>query len=114
MKFAKVIIDIAYNKLDHPFTYKIPAAMEESVQTGSVVIVPFGRGNTRRKGYVIEITDQPDLAPEMIKDILELPLAQSGFCEDDDGAFAVELAAWMKERYGSTMTTARRENRASP
>ena len=113
MKYAEVIIDIAYNKLDHPFTYRIPDALAADVQPGSLVVVPFGRGNTKRRGYVVDLKDEADLPDEQIKDILELPVAQSGYSEGDDGAFAVELAAWMKKQYGSTMTTALRTVLAS-
>ncbi|MDO5455933.1 MAG: primosomal protein N' [Eubacteriales bacterium] len=113
MRYAEVIIDIAYNKLDHPFTYRIPDRFEADIQPGSLVYVPFGKGNTRRKGYVTGIRDKADLPEEKIKDILELPVSESGFSEDDDGAFAVELAAWMRKQYGSTMTTALRTVLAS-
>ena len=46
--------------------------------------------------------------PEKVKEIAELPVNDSGYSEDDDGATAIALAAWMKRRYGSTMAAALR------
>ena len=105
-RFAEIIIDIAYNKLDRPFTYRVPERMQEVLQPGSLVLVPFGKGNVLRKGYVIALKDECGLAPDKVKEIAELPVNDSGYSEDDDGAAAVALAAWMKRRYGSTMAAA--------
>ena len=105
-KYAEVIIDIAYNKLDRPFTYRVPGRMQDVLQPGSLVMVPFGKANVMRKGYVIALKDDCDYAPEKVKEIAELPVNDSGYSEDDDGATAIALAAWMKRRYGSTMAAA--------
>ena len=107
-KYAEIIIDIAYNKLDRPFTYRVPERMQSVLRPGSLVLVPFGKANVMRKGYVIALKDECGLALGEIKEIAELPVNDSGYSEDDDGAAAVALAAWMKERYGSTMAAALR------
>ena len=49
-KYAQVIIDISRKGLDRPFSYRIPASLQDSVRAGSIVMVPFGAGNTLRKG----------------------------------------------------------------
>ena len=105
-RYAEVIIDIAYNKLDRPFTYRVPGRMQQVLQPGSLVMVPFGTHNGIRKGYVIALKEECDLPPEKIKEIAELPVSDSGYSEDEDGATAIALAAWMKNRYGSTMAAA--------
>ncbi|MBQ8053953.1 MAG: primosomal protein N' [Lachnospiraceae bacterium] len=105
-KYAEVIIDISYNKLDRPFTYKVPGRMQDVLQPGSLVMVPFGKGDTIRKGYVIALKDEFDYDPAKVKEVAELPVNDSGYSEDDDGATAIALAAWMKNRYGSTMAAA--------
>ena len=105
-RYAEVIIDIAYNKLDRPFTYRVPGRMQQVLQPGSLVMVPFGSHNGIRKGYVIALKEECDLPPEKIKEIAELPVSDSGYSEDEDGATAIALAAWMKNRYGSTMAAA--------
>ena len=107
-RYAEIIIDIAYNKLDRPFTYRVPERMQQIVQPGSLVLVPFGKGNTMRKGYIIALKDECGLPPEKVKEIVELPVNDSGYSEDENGAFAIALAAWMKRRYGSTMAAALR------
>ena len=105
-KYAEVIIDIAYNNLDRPFTYRVPGRMQKVLQPGSLVMVPFGPHNGIRKGYVIALKEECGLPPEKIKEIAELPVSDSGYSEDEDGATAIALAAWMKNRYGSTMASA--------
>ena len=105
-RYAEVIIDIAYNKLDRPFTYKVPDRMQKTLQTGSLVLVPFGKGNVMRKGYVIALKDECELPPDKVKEIAEMPVGDSGYSEDPDGAAAIALAAWMKRQYGSTMASA--------
>ena len=105
-KYAEVIIDIAYNKLDRPFTYRVPGRMQDVLQPGSLVMVPFGKADTIRKGYVIALKDECGYDPAKVKEIAELPVNDSGYSEDDDGATAIALAAWMRRRYGSTMAAA--------
>ena len=48
--YAEIIIDIAYNKLDRPFTYRVPERMQDVLQPGSLVLVPFGKADVMRKG----------------------------------------------------------------
>lgn len=99
--YANIIIDISHEKVDRPFQYKIPERLQGKLQIGMCVIVPFGKGNKELSGYIIEITDQAQYSPEKLKEILAVSdlgmLAESG---------QIRLAAWMKERYGSTMITA--------
>ena len=66
-RYAEIIIDIAYNKLDRPFTYRVPERMQEVLQPGSLVMVPFGKGNVLRKGYVIALKDDCGMDPEKVK-----------------------------------------------
>lgn len=51
--YAQIIIDISHGRLDRPFTYRIPEALQNDLCLGSLVVVPFGKGDTKRKGYVI-------------------------------------------------------------
>ena len=50
--FADVIIDIQNEKLDRIFQYRIPQEIEDRLEAGMEVIVPFGKGNRQIKGYV--------------------------------------------------------------
>ena len=58
MIYADVIIDISHEKLDRDFQYRVPEELEQSIKSGVVVTVPFGKGNTVRKGYVIGISTE--------------------------------------------------------
>ena len=58
-------------------------------------------GNTLRKGYVIEFTDEPNWDVDKIKYI-------SAIADEVVSArdISLKLAAWMKDHYGSTMSAA--------
>ena len=101
-RYAQVIVDISLRELDRPFTYRIPEVLGERLRLGSLVVVPFGSGNVRRKGYIIGFADTCALPDGRIKDIEEV--AREG--SDETGAYAIRLAAWMQNRYGSTMAAA--------
>ncbi|MCC8126652.1 MAG: primosomal protein N' [Clostridiales bacterium] len=100
--YASIIIDISHENVDRIFQYRIPGSMETEIQIGTQVTVPFGKGNRRRRGYVVEITDRVEgYDADKVKDV--------------DGVVAgsvtadrrlIQLAWWMKERYGSTMNQA--------
>ena len=99
-KYARVIIDISHEKVDRPFCYEIPHNLQQEVKVGSAVAVPFGQGNTKRNGYILEILDQPDFDPSRIKKILEI---REGIRVENR---MICLAVWMKEQYGCTMIQA--------
>ena len=100
-KYAGVIVDISLEKLDRVFDYKIPAHLETLVHPGVPVWIPFGMGNRRIKGFVVSVSDTCAYEESRVKELL-------GMCE---GAIPVEgqlieLASWMRERYGCTMNQA--------
>lgn len=101
MKYADVIIDISLEKLDKTFQYLIPEDLENVIGLGTQVVIPFGKGGRRIKGYVVELSEEPKIDPARIK-----PLC--GVAKD---SLAIEsqliaLAGWMKRNYGSTMNQA--------
>lgn len=102
-RYASVIIDIALEKLDKPFTYMIPDELMGRVEEGMEVSIPFGRGNTLRKGYVVAINDRAALPDDKLKYISSV----------NEGSVNIEgrtlaLAAWMKKNYGGTLIGAMR------
>lgn len=101
MQYADVIIDISAAELDRTFQYEIPAEMVGQISVGAPVQVPFGRGNTSKKGYVVGISDVPKISPERIKPLLFC--CERGLAIEDS---MVELAYWMKEYYGGTLNDA--------
>ncbi|MBR5578743.1 MAG: primosomal protein N' [Lachnospiraceae bacterium] len=99
-KYARVIIDISHEKVDRPFCYRVPELLQKEIKVGDKVVVPFGQGNTRRNGYVIELISEPDFEPSRIKELFKL---KEGIQVEGK---MICLAAWMKEQYGCTMIQA--------
>ena len=100
-RFAQIIIDISHEKVDRTFDYRIPPQLEARISVGVLVKIPFGKGNSLRKGYVVGITDHADYDADKIKEIDSIV----------EGSVSAEsqlimLAWWLKEQYGSTMNQA--------
>lgn len=100
-RYARIIIDISHEKVDRTFDYRIPESLFEEVSVGSLVLIPFGKGNAMRKGYVVGITPHADYDRDKIKEI-------AGIVTDSVTAesLLISLAWWLKEQYGSTMNQA--------
>lgn len=100
-RYADIIIDISHEAIDRSFQYIIPESLRGQVRIGSSVSIPFGRGNSLRKGYVIGISDKPKVDATRLKEI-------SAVNERDvaTSAHLIELAAFIRETYGSTMINA--------
>ena len=100
-RFAQIIIDISPEKVDRTFDYRIPPQLEDRISVGVLVKIPFGKGNSLRKGYVVGITDHADYDADKIKEI-------AGIVEGSVSAESqlIMLAWWLKEQYGSTMNQA--------
>lgn len=94
MDFANAAL-IALEKVayhyDKPYTYLIPSALAGKVQAGCRVMVPFGAGNRKRQGMVMELTDVQDTSRMKTVDSLldGKPLLN---------AELLALGVWLKER----------------
>ena len=100
-RFANIIIDISHESVDRTFQYRVPEALMGRLRAGQQVYIPFGAGNSRRKGYVVELTDRAEYDESKLKEIAGVvPGSVSA------GSQLIWLAWWMKERYGSTMNQA--------
>lgn len=97
--YANIIVDITNEQLDRVFQYLIPPHMD--VRVGSQVLVSFGNGNRRIKGYVIEVTEQAEFDISRMKSIEEV--LDNGIAVESQ---LIQLAFWMKVHYGSTMIQA--------
>ena len=99
--YANIIIDISHEKLDRDFQYRVPEELVQAIKPGVVVTVPFGKGNTLRKGYVTGISGTAKYDASKLKEI-------RGVSTDSETTESrlIALAAWMKETYGSTMIQA--------
>ena len=99
--YADIIIDISHEAIDKTFQYKIPEALEEVLEIGMQVFVPFGQYNKRRKGYVISITDSPSFEIDKMKEISDISEKSLKI----EGQL-IKLAAFIHANYGSTMINA--------
>lgn len=100
-KYADIIIDISHEAIDRVFQYSIPEAMEENIHIGMVVEVPFGNGNRIRHGYVVGFADEPSYDKSRIKSIAG-PADKVVSVESN----LINLAAFIRDRYGCTMAAA--------
>ena len=100
-RYADVIIDIAHEKVDRVFQYRIPTELLGAVRPGVQVRVPFGNGNQERAGYVVDISEEADYPPEKIKAVSAV---------DEKGMSVegrqIQIAYWLKSNYGSTTIAA--------
>ena len=99
--YANVIIDISHKELDRFFRYRIPESLEGDIRVGDRVEIPFGKYDSTRSGYVVEITDKASWDESKIKEL-------KGHIKGSisiDGKL-INLASWIHERYGSTMSKA--------
>lgn len=100
-EFADVIIDITHEKVDRPFQYRIPWHLQGKINVGCPVNVPFGKGNHIRTAYVVGLSDYASYPIDKIKEIAEV---REGSVPAESQL--IQVAWWMKERYGSTMNQA--------
>ncbi len=100
-KYADIIVDISQQKLDKPFQYRIPERLQDKLETGMCVEIPFGAGNRHIKGYVCGIGEQCRFDPERTKDIIGI--VQKNVSVEDK---MIALAGWLRKNYGSTMIQA--------
>ena len=101
MSYAQVIVDISHENVDRPFSYRIPSYLEQQIVLGSKVEIPFGKGNRLITGYVVGFREQVNYEESRIKDITSV-CSQEVTAEEK----LISLAAFMKEKYGSTMIAA--------
>lgn len=100
-RFANIIVDISHEKVDRPFQYLIPPQLQNVLEVGMSVMIPFGRGNKLIRGYVIELTDQAEYDVSRLKAVDSI--VEGGVSAQAD---SIRLAYWLKEHYGSTMIAA--------
>lgn len=99
--FTDVIIDISHGNVDRIFEYRIPENLIQDIFVGVQVSVPFGKGNSLRRGYVVGLKATPDFDINKMKEIAGI-VAEGVSVQSQ----LIQLAWWMRETYGSTMNQA--------
>lgn len=95
MNIARIVVAAAVYAIDKPYDYLVPDALEDSVQPGVRVVVPFGRGNRRTEGIVLFLeqgTEKKNL--KMVESVLD----QEPVLDET----MLRLAAFLRERYFCT------------
>ena len=67
---AQVAVSNAAFHYDKCYSYIVPAVLERTVQIGSLVLVPFGRGNNARTGVVLAL-EEADHLPARCKELFD-------------------------------------------
>lgn len=98
--FAGVIVDIANANVDRIFSYHIPEDMP--IECGMHVLVPFGRGNSTKEGFVLSLTEEAP-AVGTVKDILR-PIEPYTVLLPEQ----IELAHWIRHSYNCLLIDALR------
>ena len=95
--YASVIVDVTNKQINKAFEYKIPSHLEEIVEIGHRVLVPFG--SRKVLGFVIDIHDESEFSEKLkdIYDVLDIkPIITKDF---------ILLAKYMVDRYYSFYIT---------
>lgn len=67
---AGVVIDGANGSFDKCYSYSVPETLRDSALPGCRVTVPFGRGNTKKQGMILNLFSAEDISG--IKEILSV------------------------------------------
>lgn len=97
MNIAKIVVAAAVYAIDKPYDYLVPPALEEKCVPGVRVAVPFGAGNRRSEGVVLEVISL-EMPPAYSLKPVESVLDDSPVLDDT----MLHLAAFLRERYFCT------------
>lgn len=93
--YAEIILNSEALEIDRPFTYKIPVELEEKVQVGQIVKVPFGMGNKTSEGFVLSIKAENEVNISFkVKKISAIITDESIIDEED-----IKLINFLREKY---------------
>ncbi|MGM0378249.1 MAG: primosomal protein N' [Bacillota bacterium] len=96
-KYAKVSILSKSQQLDKLFTYKLPTDKIKNGYIGKKVLVPFGRGNAVREGFIIKLTNEAKYKRiKKIKYILDNDISLT---KED-----IDLIYYIKDKYLATFS----------
>ncbi|SHE60982.1 replication restart DNA helicase PriA [Seinonella peptonophila] len=90
VSYAEVVVDVPATPTDRPFDYRIPTTLQDAVQVGSRVQVPFG--SQRRIGYVTRIKSNCDFS--RVRSIIQVMDVMPPLTEE-----LVELGDWIADEY---------------
>ncbi len=92
---ARVAVSSVPYAADKLYTYRVPDELKDTAVPGKRVLIPFGRGNRRSEGFVLDIVheeDKPSYKP------IDTFLDDAPLLDGRD----IRLVRWMKARYFCT------------
>ena len=95
--YVKVILNTKTLDLNKTFDYKIPKELENKVVLGSRVFIPFGKGNSKRDAFVIDIMKESEYECKEILEVLTGELLSES---------RIRLAKIMSKRYFCNLSSA--------
>ena len=95
--YVKVILNTKTLDLNRTFDYKVPEHLKQKIVLGSRVLIPFGKGNTKRDGFVVDIIKKSEYETKEILEVLTGELLSSS---------RLRLAKIMSKRYFCNLSSA--------
>ena len=93
--YAEIILNSEALEIDRPFTYKIPVELEEKVQVGQIVKVPFGMGNKTSEGFVLSIKGENEVNISFKVKKISAIITDEPIIDEDD----IKLINFFREKY---------------
>lgn len=93
--YAEIILNSEALEIDRPFTYKIPVELEEKVQVGQIVKVPFGMGNKTSEGFVLSIKGENEVNISFKVKKISSIITDEPIIDEDD----IKLINFLREKY---------------
>lgn len=93
--YAEIILNSEALEIDRPFTYKIPVELEEKVQVGQIVKVPFGMGNKTSEGFVLSINEENEVNISFRVKKISAIITDEPIIDEDD----IKLINFLREKY---------------
>ena len=93
--YAEIILNSEALEIDRPFTYKIPVELEDRIQKGQIVKVPFGMGNKTSEGFVLSIKDEDEVDINFRVKKIHNIITEEPVIDSDN----IELIDFLREKY---------------
>mgnify|MGYP000176201781 CR=1 FL=1 len=94
LQIAQAAVDDATIHFDKLYSYCIPPRLNDKVWPGSMVLVPFGRGNKPRMAVVLSVAELPeDADTQKLKTLYDAAPAEARLTPD-----LLELVRFLKDR----------------
>ena len=92
LQIAQAAVNDANIHFDRLYSYCVPPRLAGRIWPGSMVLVPFGRGNKPRMAVVLDVQEVED-APDNLKNLLDAAPEEARLTPD-----LMELVRFLKER----------------